>query len=154
MAQSLYNAKPGATKRCLLSWLTNSALLYEPKCGGGGELRGLSQWVQLYTRAQINFRDLTPIWTYPHNRYLIWRMASELLLGGAAVPRGAAANLQRPFCAGGSGRRCAGAGRPPHRQAGHLQAFLVQIIHMSQSRNSVILCTCVMCLTLRSSCHL
>jgi hypothetical protein len=24
------------TKRCLLSWLTNSALVYEPKCAGGG----------------------------------------------------------------------------------------------------------------------
>jgi hypothetical protein len=57
-------------------------------------------------------------------------MVSELLLGGAALQRGAAANLQRPFCAGGSGRRRAGAGRPPHRQAGHLQAFLVQFMHM------------------------
>jgi hypothetical protein len=38
----------GVTRRCRLSWLTNSALIYEPKCGGrGGELRGLSQWVQL-----------------------------------------------------------------------------------------------------------
>ncbi len=36
-----------AKRRCL-SWLTNSALVYEPKCGGrcGGRL---SQWVQLYT---------------------------------------------------------------------------------------------------------
>jgi hypothetical protein len=25
----------GLTKRCRLSWLTNSALVYEPKCGGG-----------------------------------------------------------------------------------------------------------------------
>jgi hypothetical protein len=49
------------TKRCRLSLLTNSALAYQPKCGGeGGELRGLSQWVQLYTGAQINFGDLTP----------------------------------------------------------------------------------------------
>jgi hypothetical protein len=32
------------TKRCRLSWLTNSAQVYEPKCegGGGGGLRGLS----------------------------------------------------------------------------------------------------------------
>ncbi len=31
-----------------------------PNAGGSwGELRGLSQWVQLYTGAQINFRDLT-----------------------------------------------------------------------------------------------
>jgi hypothetical protein len=33
----------GVTKRCRLSWLTNSALVYESKCGGRGELRGLSQ---------------------------------------------------------------------------------------------------------------
>jgi hypothetical protein len=34
----------GVTKRCRLSWLTNSALVYEPKLGeGGGGLRGLSQ---------------------------------------------------------------------------------------------------------------
>jgi hypothetical protein len=33
----------GVTKRCRLSWLTNSALLYNPKCGGRGELRDLSQ---------------------------------------------------------------------------------------------------------------
>ncbi len=31
---------------------------------GGGELRGQSQWVQLYTGAQINFGDLTPYLTY------------------------------------------------------------------------------------------
>jgi hypothetical protein len=30
----------GVTKRCRLSWLINSALVYEPKCGGRGELRG------------------------------------------------------------------------------------------------------------------
>jgi hypothetical protein len=37
----------GVTKNCRLSLLTNSALIYEPKCGGrgrgGGKLRGLSQ---------------------------------------------------------------------------------------------------------------
>jgi hypothetical protein len=27
----------GVTKRCRLSWLTNSALVYEPKCGGKGK---------------------------------------------------------------------------------------------------------------------
>ncbi len=29
-------ATQGVTKRCPLSWLTNSALGYEPKCGGRG----------------------------------------------------------------------------------------------------------------------
>ncbi len=33
-------AEQGVTKRCRLSWLTNSALVYEPKCGGGGEVAG------------------------------------------------------------------------------------------------------------------
>ncbi len=37
-----------------------------PKRGEGGELRGLSQWAQLYTGAQINFGDLTPYLTYRH----------------------------------------------------------------------------------------
>jgi hypothetical protein len=42
----------GVTKRYRLSLLTNSALVYEPKCGGRRELRGVSQCVQLYTGAQ------------------------------------------------------------------------------------------------------
>jgi hypothetical protein len=33
----------GVTTRCRLSWLTNSALVYEPKCGGrGGGIAGVS----------------------------------------------------------------------------------------------------------------
>jgi hypothetical protein len=35
-----------------------------PNARGGGELRGLSQRVQLYTGAQISFGDLTPYLTY------------------------------------------------------------------------------------------
>jgi hypothetical protein len=31
-----YPGGQGVTKKCRLSWLTNSALVYEPKCGGGG----------------------------------------------------------------------------------------------------------------------
>jgi hypothetical protein len=39
-----YCFNQGVTKGCRLSWLTNSALVYEPpNAGGGGELRGLSQ---------------------------------------------------------------------------------------------------------------
>jgi hypothetical protein len=38
-----------------------------PNAGGGGELWGLSQGVQLYTGAQINFGDLTPYLTYAPN---------------------------------------------------------------------------------------
>jgi hypothetical protein len=64
------------------SLLTNSAFVYEPKCGGGGGgLRGHSQWVQLYTGVQINFVYLTPYLTY---WWLItnWRQyAGRLSLG-------------------------------------------------------------------------
>ncbi len=35
----IYRAWQEVTKRCRLSWLTNSALVYEPKCGGS---RGIS----------------------------------------------------------------------------------------------------------------
>jgi hypothetical protein len=40
----------GVTKRCRLSWLTNSALVYEPKCGGmggGAESRPMSTAVHV-----------------------------------------------------------------------------------------------------------
>ncbi len=54
----------GVTERCRLSWLSNSALVYEPKYGGEGRVGGLSQIVQLYTGAQINFGDLTSYLPY------------------------------------------------------------------------------------------
>ncbi len=63
MQHKLYLHRQEVTKRCRLSRLTNSALVYEPKCGGAGVLRGLSQWVQLqlYTGAQINSGDLNSL---------------------------------------------------------------------------------------------
>jgi hypothetical protein len=44
MDSSANNCSPGATKRCRLSWLTNRAVVNEPKCGGirGG---GVAAWV-------------------------------------------------------------------------------------------------------------
>ncbi len=42
-----YTLSRGVTKRCRLSYLTKGALVYEPKCGGRGELKGLGKWVQL-----------------------------------------------------------------------------------------------------------
>jgi hypothetical protein len=57
------HSKQGVKKRCSLSWLTNGALVNEPKCGGeGGVLAVGSQpmsTAQLYTGAQI-----TPYLTY------------------------------------------------------------------------------------------
>ncbi len=36
MVSPLFRHQQEVTKRCYLSWLTNSTLVYEPKCGGGG----------------------------------------------------------------------------------------------------------------------
>jgi hypothetical protein len=48
----------------------NSALVYEPKCGGKGVIAGSQPRVRLYTGAQINFGDLTPYLTYaPHTQH-------------------------------------------------------------------------------------
>ncbi len=52
----------GVTKRCRLSWLTNSALVYEHKCGGEG-LRVSANEYSCAHGAQINFGDLTPYLT-------------------------------------------------------------------------------------------
>jgi hypothetical protein len=59
----------GDTKRCRLSLLTSSALVYEPKCGRRGwGLLGLSQTQQMGTAVhkepKIYFGDLTPYLTY------------------------------------------------------------------------------------------
>jgi hypothetical protein len=52
---------PGGYKEMSSIWLTNSALVYEPKCGGGGSQPSQPMsTVQLYTGAQINFGDITP----------------------------------------------------------------------------------------------
>ncbi len=60
----------GVTKRCRLSLLTNSALVYVPKCGGRG--RGCRVSANEYScahGAQINFGDLTPYLTYDINPF-------------------------------------------------------------------------------------
>ncbi len=58
----------GVTKRCCLSWLTNSAFVSESKCGGMGRTAGsqpISTSMQVtWHGAQINFGDLTPYLTY------------------------------------------------------------------------------------------
>jgi hypothetical protein len=46
--------------------------------GGGAAGRGLSQLVQLYTGAQINFADLTPYLTYVCGYQVIVRFKAEL----------------------------------------------------------------------------
>jgi hypothetical protein len=58
--EGVTRGQEGITKRCRLTWLTNSALLYEPNYGGGGGC-GVSarEYSCTYTGAQINFGDLT-----------------------------------------------------------------------------------------------
>jgi len=60
----------GVTKRCRLSWLTNSALAYRSPNAvrGGGGVRCLNQWLQLYTWSPHNFGDLTPHLTFGLSR--------------------------------------------------------------------------------------
>jgi hypothetical protein len=56
----------GVTKRCRLSWLTNNALVYEPKCWvGGGGVAGsqpMSTAVQMEPKKTSEY--LTPYYTY------------------------------------------------------------------------------------------
>ncbi len=47
----------GVAQRCRLSWLTNSALVYEPKCGEG-EVAGPKNKYSCAHVAQLNFGDL------------------------------------------------------------------------------------------------
>ncbi len=46
--------------------------------GGGGGVR-LSQWVQPYTGAQVNFGDLTPYLTYDVQRQSLYGTSSSSL---------------------------------------------------------------------------
>ncbi len=88
------------TKRRRLSWLTNSALAYEPKKmrGIGGGVAGshsqpMKTWKQLYTWIQINFGDLhvTPYLNYSsaHVRGRGWGSVSrgdgKVRYGGVGV---------------------------------------------------------------------
>ncbi len=56
-------------ERCRLPWLTKSALVYEPKCGGRGVVAGsqpmsTAVYITRHDGAQINFGDLPPYLTY------------------------------------------------------------------------------------------
>ncbi len=71
--QYRYFPARGVTKRCRLFWLTNSALGYEPKCGGGGGgVEGCGVSANEYScehGAQINFGDLILYLTYVSPAY-------------------------------------------------------------------------------------
>ncbi len=52
----------GVTKRCRLSWLTNSALVCEPKCGVGPWSQPMS--TDEHMEPKKNFEDLISYLTY------------------------------------------------------------------------------------------
>jgi hypothetical protein len=52
-------------------------------------LRGLSQWVQLYIGAQINFGDLTSYLTYVQNHTIIHARIGGLIYSGQESAFGA-----------------------------------------------------------------
>ncbi len=56
--------KQGVKKRCRLSLLTNSALVYESKCGGGGGCGVSANEYSCAHGAQINFGDIPPYLTF------------------------------------------------------------------------------------------
>jgi hypothetical protein len=64
------------TKRCCLSWLTNSALAFKLKCGGG-EVAGGPQPMSTAVHMEPNklwswtSRDLTPYLTYGKSEYFL-----------------------------------------------------------------------------------
>jgi hypothetical protein len=58
------------TKRCRLSWLNNSALVYEPKYGEGGCRVSANEYSCAHG-TQINFEDLTPYLTYGREAGLV-----------------------------------------------------------------------------------
>jgi hypothetical protein len=56
--EAIDTVNAGVTRKCRLSWLTNSALVYEPKWGGGGGYRFSANEYGCAHGAQINFGDL------------------------------------------------------------------------------------------------
>ncbi len=65
-------------KRCRLSWLTNSALVYEPKYGGAG---GFCQWLQPFTRSPNKLWRSTSIFNFWLIPFHGTHFCSELRVG-------------------------------------------------------------------------
>ncbi len=61
-----HNQPPGGHKEMLsISWLTKSALVHEPKCGGrGGVAESQPMSTAVHTEPKLNFGDLAPYLTY------------------------------------------------------------------------------------------
>ncbi len=77
----------GVTKRCRLSFLTNSALVYEPKCRGRREGCGVSANEHSCVHgAQKNFGDRTPYLTYDCSVSCLCYLASSKILVKCNLP--------------------------------------------------------------------
>jgi hypothetical protein len=76
----------GVTKRCRLSWLTNSAFAYEPKCRGRGGCWVSANEYSCTHKAQINFGDLTPYLTYDGELRTKCPKTGLLLVNAVKVP--------------------------------------------------------------------
>jgi hypothetical protein len=82
----------GVTKRCRLSWLTNSALFMSQNVGGeGGVAWSQPMCTAVHHGAQINFGDLTPSLTYgvedPGGLSRIWNFFLSRTPGSQTVLR-------------------------------------------------------------------
>ncbi len=64
LTKEIISVYQGITRRCRLSFLTNSALVYEPKCGGGENCEVPANEYSCTHGAQINFGNLTQYLTY------------------------------------------------------------------------------------------
>ncbi len=72
-----------------LSWLTNSALVYEPKCGGRGSCGVSANEYSCTHGAQISFWDPTPYLTYGTSFVRCWKWSCwEELAGLLEVSNG------------------------------------------------------------------
>ncbi len=77
--ETLLRPPPGVTKRCRLSWLTKSAIEYEPRCGGRG--KGCKDSANEYScahEAQINFVDLTLYLTHGPQLPLLLQASGQI----------------------------------------------------------------------------
>ncbi len=77
--------KTGVTEICRLSWLTNSALVNEPKCGVGSCEASANEY-SCALGAQTSFGDLTPYLTYAWYPY-IKRDITRFLNQSVGIPR-------------------------------------------------------------------
>jgi hypothetical protein len=66
--KNVINKYHGVTKRCRLSWLTNSDLVYETKCGGGGIAVSHPMGTAVHTSPNKLCEDLTPYLNYDKHK--------------------------------------------------------------------------------------